>query len=231
MKQFITFISFLLLISCSNYGEKLVFDGTDVYYNEGVTKEQAQKLGNYLVESEFTDGTKKSVQMVKDVTTGNLTFKMIASEGEIEGMDMIFKTFASQLSKDVFNNEPVDFQLCNDTFEAFKTYSFKNLDGIVTVDGTGISYTKNVTKSEAQKLGNYLKESGFTDGSSKTIQLDKEGATYLFRMVVVEGAVNNPESENILRAYGEEISKNAFEGKPLVVHMCDDALKTIKIVK
>src|SRR2546421_7095270 len=49
-------------------------------------------------------------------------------------------------------------------------------------------YTSKVTKDEADKLGNYLvKEGFFTDMKEITVQLNKSGSTYEFRMVVLKG--------------------------------------------
>ena len=231
MKRLITIITVLLFISCSNYGDKLSFDGTDVYYKDGITKEQAQKLGEYLKEEEFTDGSEKSVQLIKDETTGNIAFRMVVGEDNEEGNDEIFKMFAKEISKNVFNGKAVDFHICNNSFETIKAFPFNERDKLIRVDGTDVLYTNNVTESEAQKLANYLKESDFTDGTSKTIQLDKDGKTYLFRMVVIEGVVDNEENEAILKAYGKAISINVFDGKPLIVHMCDDSLTTLKEVE
>ncbi len=231
MKQFITFLSIALFISCSNYGEKLTFDGTDVFYKEGATKEQAQKLGEYLNKSGFTDGNEKSVQLVKNKETGNLTFRMVVANDFKQGKDMVFKTFAKQLSKNVFNGEPLDFEICDNTFKTVKTFKFEKQDELVEKDGASVFYTKNVTKEDAQSLANYLKTSGFTDGTPKTIQLDKKDGNYLFRMVVKEGIEKDDKNVNMLKQFGDMISKNAFNGKPVVVHLCNDELETLRIAK
>ncbi|MBV1922463.1 MAG: hypothetical protein KUG68_00390 [Flavobacteriaceae bacterium] len=231
MKKLLTIFAFLLLISCSNYGEKVSYNGTDIYYKEGVTIEQANNLGKHLVKSEFADGAEKSVQLVKDETTGNLTFRMVVSSGNEEGNDMIFKLFAKQLSDEVFEGKPVDFQLCDNMFKTLKTYSFNELDQKISVNGTEIVFTKNVNKTEVQQLGDYLKESEFTDGTPKTIQLDKEDGTYLFKMVVAKGAEKVATNIEILKAFGVELSENVFSGNPVKVHMCDNELRTIHVIE
>jgi len=231
MKKLLTILSIFFLFSCTEYGEKLTFNGTDVYYKDGVTKEQAQTLGEYLVEEEFADGGEKSVQILKDEVTGNLTFRMVVANDINEDQDMIFKVFAQALSTDVFNGEPVDFHICDNTFETIRAFSFSDIDKIVSIDGTSVAYTKNVTKNDAQKLADYLKESEFTDGTPKTIQLDKDGDTFLFRMVVKKGVEENEDNVLTLKMYGMSISLNAFDGKPVLVHLCDDALNTLRILK
>jgi hypothetical protein len=231
MKKTLKIVMLLLFISCSNYGEKVSFNGTDIYYKEGVTLEQANKLGKHLVKNEFADGVEKSVQLIKDEITGNLTFRMIVSPGNEEGNDLIFKLFAKQLSEEVFEGVPVDFQLCDNTFETIKTFSYEELDKMISVDGTDITFTKNVKESEAQQLANFLRKSEFTDGNAKTIQLDKKEDTYFFRMVVADGAETVEANIQILKEYGLEISKNAFSGAPVIVHMCDTDLNTLRIIE
>lgn len=56
-KLFFLCIATQMLLSCSNYGDKLEFNATEVYYKDGVTEAEATQLGNYLVTSEFADGT------------------------------------------------------------------------------------------------------------------------------------------------------------------------------
>jgi hypothetical protein len=81
MKKLLFFlIATQLLISCSNYGDKLEFNATEVYYKGGVTEAEATQLGNYLVTSGFAEGTTKSVQLVRDETSKNLTFRMVVTE-------------------------------------------------------------------------------------------------------------------------------------------------------
>ncbi len=126
MKKLLLLLSIFLFLSCTEYGDKLTFNGTDVYYNDGVTVEQAQKLGEYLIESEFTDGTEKSVQLVKEETTGNFVFRMVVSNDIDESNDMIIKAYAQALSKDVFNDKPVDMHLCDNKFKTLKAFSFSD---------------------------------------------------------------------------------------------------------
>lgn len=125
MKKLFTLLSIFIFFSCTEYGDKLTFNGTEVYYNDGVTIEQAQKLGEYLIESKFTDGTYKSVQLVKDDTTGNLIFRMIINKN-IDKNDEMFKDFSQSISKDIFNGQPVDMHLCDNKFKTLKIILFSD---------------------------------------------------------------------------------------------------------
>lgn len=97
-------------------------------------------------------------------------------------------------------------------------------------DGIQLFYTKAVTESEVDKLGRYLISSGATDGTKKTIQLNKNGNTYEFRMVVKKGLEQDQEYRNLFRLMTLEISQEVFDGKNVDIHLCDDKLETLSVV-
>ena len=96
--------------------------------------------------------------------------------------------------------------------------------------GVQLFYTEAVTEAEADALGDYLIESEFADGEEKTVQLNKTGKTYEFRMVIKKGVEKDPEYINLAKTYAAELSANVFNGKPVEIHLCDEALKTIQVV-
>lgn len=131
MKKVLTGLFFIIAViayfvfSSSSYGEKLEFNGTDVYYTDLVTEAEAQKLGEYLVESEFADGNEKSVQLTKRDST--YLFRMVVIEGATEDSikDISFKALSMLISMQVFDNAPVELEACNNTFETLRVYSLK----------------------------------------------------------------------------------------------------------
>jgi hypothetical protein len=92
-------------------------------------------------------------------------------------------------------------------------------------------YTDNVTETDARKLGDYLVKAGFFDGKKITVQLDKAGSTYQFRMVVVKEKQNDDATMEIMKTFAGEISDKVFNGAPTELHICDDQLKTIRVIK
>lgn len=98
-------------------------------------------------------------------------------------------------------------------------------------NGGELYYTKNVTETEAKKLGDYMVKQGFYDGTKKSVQLDKSGSTYQFRMVVVKDKQTDPATIENMKVVADELSKNVFNNAPTEVHICDDQLKTLQVVK
>ncbi len=98
-------------------------------------------------------------------------------------------------------------------------------------NGGELYYTDNVTESDAKKLGDYLVKSGFFDGKKITVQLDKSGSTYQFRMVVMKEKQNDDATMILMKTFAGEISEEVFSNAPTELHVCDDQLKTIRVLK
>lgn len=118
---FIAYVAFFY----QGYGEKLEFNGTDVYYTELVNEDEAQKLGEYLVESEFADGGSKSVQLSKRDSV--YLFRMVIKEGieKDSTNDLTFLAMTYALSMAVFDGAPVELEACDNTFETLRVYGRK----------------------------------------------------------------------------------------------------------
>ena len=97
-------------------------------------------------------------------------------------------------------------------------------------DGVQLWYTSIITEKEADAMGNYLIESGFSDGMEKTVQLNKSGNTYEFRMVVKTGIEQDQEYAELGKLLATEISTFVFNREPVDVHFCDENLKTLRVL-
>ncbi|MGW8121062.1 hypothetical protein ACV07N_00270 [Roseivirga echinicomitans] len=128
MKKLLTVLFLIVAVvtffifSSSSYGDKLEFNGTDVYYTDLVTEADAQRLGEYLIESEFADGNGKSVQLTKRDST--YLFRMVVVDGVTEDStkDISFQALAMLISMQVFNDAPVELEACSNTFETLRVY-------------------------------------------------------------------------------------------------------------
>ena len=102
------------------HGTELIFNGGQLYYTSAVTKEQAEKLGNYLVKEEFFDGNPKTVQLNR---TGN-TFevRMVVKKGVEQDQEFIdlCKLMCIEISQNVFDSAQVDVHLCDEQLTTLK---------------------------------------------------------------------------------------------------------------
>lgn len=97
-------------------------------------------------------------------------------------------------------------------------------------NGGELYYTSNVTEGEAKKLGEYLVKEQFFSGRKVTSQLDKAGGTYQVRLVIMPEKQNDPQILAAMKTFVGEISANVFNNASTEIHVCDDSLKTIKVI-
>ncbi|MDD2636666.1 MAG: hypothetical protein PHW82_14335, partial [Bacteroidales bacterium] len=110
----------LTFTSCTNYGTKLMFNETELYYTNDITESEAKDIGKYLQETGFTEGDKKTVQIAKD---GDVyQFRMVVKEDFIDDDDyeQIALAFIYNLSADVLENNPVKLHMCDENLETLK---------------------------------------------------------------------------------------------------------------
>lgn len=93
-------------------------------------------------------------------------------------------------------------------------------------NGHSVYYTSGASKEEAQKVGDSLKALGYFGDHPVSVQLAKDGETYVIRFVTVKEAWNDPEMQKNFAVVGYFINEGSFPGKPLRVELCDDHLKT-----
>ncbi len=109
-----------VLASCDGHGTKLMFNKGELYYTEGVTEDEANKLGKYLVDNEFFDGVEKSAQITKEGS--KYQFRMVTQEEFIEDANfaVIAGTMAQQLSTAVFGGAETELHLCDEMLKTKK---------------------------------------------------------------------------------------------------------------
>jgi hypothetical protein len=96
--------------------------------------------------------------------------------------------------------------------------------------GSHLYYTSAVTEAEAQKLAQHLNKD-FVNKSDHPIdfQLNRTGDRYELRVVVKEGAENDP-NVSLFQLYAMIVSHEVFGDAPVDVHLCDRSFKTIRVL-
>lgn len=109
-------------------------------------------------------------------------------------------------------------------------WSCNNYGTKLTFDDMELYYTDQVTEEQAQEVGELLQELDLTTGGERSAQITKEGGTYQFRMVVLDGHEDDPEVKLLAEVLIENLSVSVFDGDPVEVHICDENLETISII-
>ncbi len=100
----------------------------------------------------------------------------------------------------------------------------------LTYNNGELYYTSNVNEAEARKLGEFLATLGYFAEKHVTVQLNKSGATYEVRLVVRPGAESDPLTIERMWLLAKSISALVFSDAPVQVHLCDDVLRTLRVV-
>jgi hypothetical protein len=113
----------------SEWGKRLQYGDSELFYTTLVTEEKARKLGDYLVETGFfKEGNAGTVQIAKE---GDMyQFRVVVKEG-VEDDTEFLKTvgmFAAHLSRDVFDNEKLIIHLCDKQFNTLQSVGFEITD-------------------------------------------------------------------------------------------------------
>ena len=121
MKNLYLFLIAMIFVNCGgDRGTLIEFNGGELYYTSSILSREAYKLGEYLVEVEFFDGERKTVEINK--TDNTYEFKMVVKKG-LEKDDeyiQLAKIFAVNLSDEVFNGNSVDIHFCDEYLKTIR---------------------------------------------------------------------------------------------------------------
>jgi hypothetical protein len=106
-------------------GQKVMFNGGELYYTSSVSEPEARKVGEHLVKTRFFDGSPKSVQITR--SNGTHQFRMVVIKGMQTNPQFVQTAtqFGKELSRDVFGGELVEVHLCDEYFNTLKVVKSK----------------------------------------------------------------------------------------------------------
>lgn len=92
-----------------------------------------------------------------------------------------------------------------------------------------IYYASGVTETEARAFGTYMRSNGWGKKPC-SIQLKRQKQTYEVRLVIDESYISDDEFVKSAEMLGRLVSSEVFGGSRVDVHLCDGALKTLRVV-
>lgn len=234
MKKYLFLLLLPFLAACSNYGTKVSSTNIEVYYKEGITKEQAEKTARLfdqlLNESSPADNATKSFQLQKSGDT--ILLKMVADPAKLKDVgDDAFYAITTVVSDSVFAGGVVNLTLTDNTFKGFKEYAYrknaapswgeKYESGFIEVydDGVGLS--------AAKALADYM-TSYFSPQTTFSYQLTKnEQEATIVRMVV------NPDNmglftDEVMLELSKGISEKVLNGAAVRFELTDNKFNPLR---
>lgn len=247
-KLFVTFLCLFTLAACSNYGTKVTFPDHkgEVYYKgDGVTEADAKAVGKFLENQQFflKDDKKRSVQISKD--SGRVKARFVVDEkalASIPNADESFELIGALMSREVFNNTPVDVVFTDEFFKDIKTIPYKagalaaaNIREEINqmqkkeYNKNTLYYTKDIPAEEADVISAYLVKGGFftTDGN-KDLLLAKTARNGFLVRFLIKASFANEAGLQKADNFGKEMKKDLFPDVPLQFEVLDEDLEPIK---
>ena len=127
---FLPFLTILVLTGCGNYGKKVHHGHIEVYYEEGISKEQAQKTADlfYWIDSINNNAsTLKSMQLAKN--KDSVSFRLVIDENKLSKVpEDAFYAMGNIISDSVFNSNPVNVDLTDNHFKTLRTMHYKKMN-------------------------------------------------------------------------------------------------------
>ena len=209
-------------------------NGVNVMYTKDVPDNEANKLVDYLATNN-EDGSAKDFKLSKEAD--GFRVKMIVMAGyESDDKNIeLMNDFACEISKDVFEGKTVYLDLCDEYFKLKKGLKSENCDQFAMLDKKMVMYGENelyygesITMKQQDEVGKYLSDV-FGDDERKTFVIDQvDGKGVLSIVVTSKKYYNDPELLDIYRVIACDLTK--ILGFTTDVHMCDEYMKTQKVV-
>ncbi len=234
MKKYLFLLLAPFLSACSNYGPKVSSSNIEVYYKEGITKEQAEKTARLfdqlLKESSPADGATKSFQLLKKGDT--ILLKMVADPAKLKDVgDDAFYAITTVVSDSVFAGGVVNLTLTDNTFKGFREYAYRKNEGSSWGEkyesGFVEVYDDGVGLSAAKALADFM-TGYFSPQTTFSFQLTKnEQQETIARMVV------NPDNmglftDEVMLDLSKGIVEKVLNGAPVRFELTDNKFNPLR---
>lgn len=128
MKNFFIIATLVLTASiftaCNDYGNKVSKKHIDIYYREGISKEEAIATAGFIYgidsASQNDMSKRKSMQLAKNGDT--VIFRMVVDEKKLNKVNSAsFILLGMMMSKGIFKNSPVNIDFTDNRFNTIRT--------------------------------------------------------------------------------------------------------------
>jgi len=221
LSNHVLYLIFALLcvssVGCGpDFGEKLVIKKTEIYYKDGATKEDAQRMGGFLEKLKFIDGKRKSVQLRKPDDVWE--FRMaVADGGNSDALKQQMKLYCLELSAGCFDGETVEVHICDQKLESKSIV--KGLRGKRHQLDKTVYYYKDVSLDQVIKFAAIAYATQLDPGTGINFYLSKSGD-----VIEIRAAHPTPGDKRVgALAQNAAIaaSKRVFAGKQVDVMISD----------
>ena len=229
MNSFLYLVLALICVSsigCGpNFGEKLVLEETEIYYKDGATLADAQRLGDKLAEMKFIDGKAKSVQLLKRDDVWEFRMAVGKSSADSEQIKNQMKTYCIELSS-ALDGDPVEVHICNQALESKSIV--KGMSGKRHQIGDTVYFYKDIDLDTVKNFAAIPVATKLDPGGS-TFHLSKSADAVEIRMSHMVEAKESRQIMSAATATAVAVSNKLFDGKQVDVLICDPYFDSPKV--
>ena len=200
-------------------GQSLPVGEGYLYYQRGVSLDLADSMGQVLLEKGFFSSP-RAAQLSKAGDAWYL--KIENTEDDYPSGEMIRE--ANDLCKDLeerfFPDSWMVIEICNRFLQTQTTIKPDPYIHSISYGTDKISYSDDVLKREAHKLGDFLSSQNVLRNTHQNVGVFKKKDAYMVSFKALRG-VDNPESQAKARRMAIALSKHVFRGEEVKVHLYD----------
>jgi len=221
----------LVLAGCGGHGPRVQHGSIEVYYVDGTTKAEADRLGQYLVKTWGEAPAKRSVQIKKDGE--GYQFRMVVKKEFLtdeKTLDLL-QFDAARISRDVFDGAAVELHACDEHLKTVKSFPPRADVRYSLVEGNvELFYATPDDKVDAQRLSRYLAELVKVAPAQISFKLARREKVIEIHMAVRPDSIANPGLLEDLRRDRAAIAARVFPGAVVEMHLCDPSFNTLKVL-
>jgi hypothetical protein len=204
---------------------RLQFNRGELYFNESVTEDEARRVGASLVQQQFfSEGDESTVQLQKEKGKYLLRFVIKPEYAEDPLVVIQYGIIGNQVATDMLGEKPLELGFIDGNFKLIRTVP---LSALMMFGKGELYYSEPVTATEAHAIGELIRESGFfNNDNSSSAHVCQEDGTYQLKFVINPSIINDTETKSVLIKLCRGIAAEALGSRPVVLHLCDENLRT-----
>jgi hypothetical protein len=210
----------LKLVKAVPLSARMMFGKGELYYTVPVTREEARRVGEYLVQQQiFSDEQESTVWLLHEGGKYRLRFVISQEYAEDPITAIQFGIFGNQIARDALAGKPIEVEFADGQLNRIKTVP---PSAIIEFGKCELYYSDPVTDAEANSVGNQLVKAGyFNDGRAASVHIARENDAFQLKFVINPSYKDNPQIKAAFIELSRGIASDALGGRPVVLHLCD----------
>lgn len=209
--------------------DKIEQGNIEVYYSNGATKADAERLAAYLTRA-WAPTAKATVKVTKSAV--GFQFHMVVKP-EFQSSDQVIEQLVfdgARMSRDVFDDAPVEVIVCDDHLRPLKTVSPRaDLRYGIVARKTEVFYSAEIERDDAQRLAQFMSDL-FREGPA-LLKLAQRGTAKEVHLGFQKEMLSKPEVVAELRRVRDGIAADVFPGTEVELHLVDEQFDVFHVLK